>query len=66
MNKSEATPFYIQTRISYEERLENARCLAKEERESQVLKEMNKFYSSASTDNKGNKDREEINEYMSL
>ncbi len=66
MNKSEYTPTHIQSRISYKERLERGRDMAKEEKESQVLAEMDYFYSGASTDNTDNADKHEINTYMEL
>ena len=62
MKKSEALGFNIQSRIDYEERLENARRLAKAEKH----KDLDEFYHKKSTDHSGSKDREEINTYLEM
>jgi len=50
MRKSEYLPTHIQDRISYEERVQRARDMAKEEKEMAVLAEMEEFYAGKSTD----------------
>ena len=65
MNRSEFLPTQIQDRISYEERLENARRMAKAEKDDQITAEMDKFYAGESTDQSINYDRQELNDYMS-
>ena len=65
MRKSEFLPTQIQMRISYEERLENARRMAKAEKDDQVTAEMDAQYHGASTDQSINYDSKELNDYMS-
>ena len=65
MNRSEFLPTQIQDRISYEERLENARRMAKAEKDDQITAELDAQFYGASTDQSSNYDRKELNEYMS-
>ena len=66
MRKSEYLPTHIQDRISYEERVQRARDMAKEEKEMAVLAEMEEFYAGKSTDQSLNYDHKEINSFMSI
>ncbi len=66
MKLFEATPFKIQVGINEEERLSRARGMAKAEKESKVLAEMDDFYSGKATDNTNNYDRKELNSFMEL
>ena len=64
MNKSDFLPTQMQDRISYEERVQRCRDLAKAEKEDKVLAEMDAFYDGQSTDQSTNMDKQEINSWI--
>ncbi len=65
MNRSQYLPTQIQDRISYEEKLERARDLAKAEKDDQITTEMDKQFQGKSTDQSSNYDSKELNSFMS-
>ncbi len=65
MNRSNFLPTQIQDRISYEQKVQRARDLAKAEKDDQITTEMDKQFQGKSTDQSTNMDRQEICSFMS-
>ena len=65
IKRSEYLPTQIQDRISYEEKVQRARDLAKAEKDDKITAEMDALYHGASTDQSKNMDRQEICSFMS-
>ncbi len=66
MNRSQYLPTQIQDRISYEEKVQRARDLAKAEKDDQITAEMDKQFQGKSTDQSTNFDRKEINSFLNV
>ncbi len=64
MNRSQYLPTQIQDRISYEEKVQRARDLAKAEKDDQITEEMDKQFQGKSTDQSKNMDKQEINSWI--
>ena len=65
IKRSEFLPTQIQMRISYEQKVQRARDLAKAEKDDKITAAMDAQYQGASTDQSSNYDRKELNDYMS-
>ena len=65
IKRSEYLPTQIQDRISYEEKVQRARDLAKAEKDDKITAEMDAQFQGASTDQSSNYDSKELNDYMS-